>query len=158
MGPAQIINMSETDKYSQSHMAVRQFHVEKGLYIPNGWKAAKKKDPHGAVMEEGQKTSPTKWTSPPHTCPLFKSDWVRAAAPRSHFSSLLLRWPFNCHSSYVHLCELHVIISLFWSTSAWGEMWRGQCTSHTLLRSIKCPAWSLPVFSGSLLSPQGLAL
>lgn len=34
-------------------------------------------------------------------------------------------------------------------------MWRGQCTSHTLLRSIKCSAWSLPVFSDSLLSPQG---
>lgn len=34
-------------------------------------------------------------------------------------------------------------------------MWRGQCTTHTLLRSIKRPARSLPVFSESLLSPQG---
>ena len=34
-------------------------------------------------------------------------------------------------------------------------MWMGQCTSHTLLRSIKRTAWSLPVFSDSLLSPQG---
>lgn len=33
-------------------------------------------------------------------------------------------------------------------------MWRGQCTSRTLLRSIKRPAWSLPVFSDGLLSPQ----
>lgn len=157
MGPTQIINMSETDEFSQSDTEVRLIPGEKGLSIPNGWRAGEKKDPDGdrqwwrRAKQHKKTKQPAKWTSPPHTCPLFKSDWVGTAAPRSHFSSLVLHWPCTCHSKFVHFCEFHVIISLFWSTSAWGEMWRGQCTSHTLLRSIKCPAWSL-------LSPQGLAL
>lgn len=47
MGPTQIINMSETDEFSQSDTEVRLFHGEKGLSIPNGWRAGKKKDPDG---------------------------------------------------------------------------------------------------------------